>query len=71
RPLIEKLKNDGIISTIDLFEYNKEYFMRTGYSRSNYYWPIDRHCNSRGYNLFAEGIAENLMQMGLTIENHQ
>jgi len=71
RPLIEKLKNDGIISTIDLFEYNKEYFMRTGYSRSNYYWPIDRHCNSRGYNLFAEGITENLMQMGLIIENNQ
>jgi len=63
-PIIEKLKQLKTIPVIDLFEYNKNIADVTINNRNKYYWEVDGHCNSNGYNLFAEGVLYNLMKMG-------
>lgn len=64
-PMISELKREKTVPVIDLFEYNRTVKgEKMGY-RSPYYWKIDGHCNSKGYDLFAEGIMWNLKRMGI------
>ncbi|MBU0765737.1 MAG: SGNH/GDSL hydrolase family protein [Bacteroidetes bacterium] len=53
------------IRVIDLFEYNNKTEKLTKQDKMVYYWPIDGHCNSKGYDLIAKGICRNLYKMGI------
>jgi len=62
--LIDQLKKENLIPVIDLFEYNKNIIkLDSNEYRKHYFWPIDKHFNSRGYNLMAEGVEWNLKEM--------
>jgi len=65
-PMITKLKKENRVPVIDLFEYNRTVAGVKTSNGSPYYWKIDGHCNPRGYDLFAEGIAWNLKKIGIT-----
>lgn len=64
-PVINKMKKENVIPIINLFEYNSSIEKLTPFSRRNYYWPNDGHCNSKGYDLFSKGILWNLDRMGI------
>jgi len=61
-PLIYKLKKESIIPVFDMFEYNNKIKKMNPEDRNKYYWPIDGHCNSKGYNIMAEGVEWFLMK---------
>ena len=64
-PILNSLKQEKIIPVIDLVKYNRNNAQLTCERRKTYYWPLDGHCNSRGYYLFAKGVEWNLMNMGI------
>jgi len=47
------------LSTIDLIADFQDYFDRNEQRAAEYYWPIDRHHNARGYQLLAERLAQH------------
>ncbi len=56
-----KLKDEKNIPVIDLFDYNKNIEnISTEEWVQNYMWPIDKHFNSKGYNIMAKGVFWNL-----------
>ena len=65
------------ISVIDGLNYNNmlSYFKNDcGLNKENlfqFYWKIDRHYNSKGYELMAKGIAKYLFDSGLLITDNQ
>lgn len=63
--LKKKLKKENLVPIIDLIEYNKEVEKLSDINLKEYYWPIDGHCNSRGYNLMAKGVLWNLDKLGI------
>jgi lysophospholipase L1-like esterase len=63
--LMAKLKSEKTIPVMDLFEYNRNIEKLTPDKRKAYYWPIDIHCNSRGYAMFARGVEWNMQKMGM------
>lgn len=69
--LMNKLKQDHLIQVIDLFEYNKSIEKINARDRK-YWWPIDWHYNSSGYDIMAKGVLWNLNEMGIidSIGNH-
>lgn len=63
--LIKKLKKEGIISVIDLKEYNRNVEKISEEDMLQYFWKIDMHCNSNGYNLISKGIIWNFTKSGI------
>lgn len=63
KSLIYKLKQEKTIPIIDLFDYNKNIRKLNQENRKEYFWPIDGHCNSSGYNLFSDGVLWNLEKL--------
>jgi len=63
--LKKSLLEKGEIITFDLFKYNREVKKLSKDEMKKYYWPIDGHCNSKGYNLLAEGVEWYLIQAGI------
>ena len=63
--LSDILKKENVIPIIDLPEYNKKIGKLTTSNRTKYYWSLDRHCNSRGYDMWARGVEWNLNKLGL------
>lgn len=60
-PLVERLRSRGI-RVVDIFDY---YRSAEGIPRGEtgeYYWKLDGHHNSRGYELFARGVARSLLE---------
>ena len=64
-PVMDSLKKEKIIPVFDLFEYNRNIEKLTYQRRKAIYWPIDRHCNSRGYDVLAKGVEWNLKSFGI------
>ena len=65
KSIISKLKEQKILPVIDLFDYSKNVEHIDEKSRRTYYWPVDEHCNSMGYAMFARGIEWNFKNMGI------
>lgn len=63
--LFDVLKEEKVIPVIDLADYNKKIGQLTSQYRTKYYWSLDGHCNSKGYDMWANGIKWNLIRMGL------
>lgn len=63
--LINKLNKEGTIPAIDLEYYNKNIEKLSEKDLESYYWKIDMHCNSKGYDLISKGIMWNLNKMGI------
>ncbi len=52
------------INNLDLLEYYSNTIKINSDTASNYYWNIDGHHNSIGYEIFASGVYEKLKKMG-------
>lgn len=63
--LINKLNKENIIPVIDLTEYNKNIEKLNPSDLNAYFWPIDKHCKSGGYELYSKGIMWNFKKMGI------
>ncbi|MCK9612269.1 MAG: GDSL-type esterase/lipase family protein [Bacteroidales bacterium] len=60
-----KLLTENKIRVIDLFQYTKEIEKITPLNHHKYYWPVDGHCRSTGYEVMAKGVLWNLEKMGI------
>ncbi len=63
--LYKSLRSESDIYSLNLHNY---YIERAHLDSSNvykYYWKIDGHHNSRGYELFARGVAEKIVELQL------
>jgi lysophospholipase L1-like esterase len=58
--VINKLRNDSLITVIDLTEKLHE---RNITEYESLYWEIDMHNNSKGYNIWAEEIAKEIYNL--------
>jgi len=64
--LISKLRKENIIPVIDLSDYNKNIEnIPFDDIYKNYMWPIDKHFNSKGYDLMARGVFWNLRNLNI------
>ena len=74
-PLIFKLTKQNKIPIFNMFKYNNEIEKMSLSDRSKYYWTIDGHCNSKGYDLMAKGVIWYLNKLcfadSLNFENEQ
>ncbi|MGM0650804.1 MAG: hypothetical protein ACQES1_09905, partial [Bacteroidota bacterium] len=64
-PLMHKTKEEIKIPVIDLFEYSNDVLDLSKEEKDKLYWRNDGHCNSNGYQMFADGIYYNLEKMGI------
>ncbi len=64
-PLALRLRSETDIRVVNLYEYYKGPDGIPPDRVSDYYWPIDLHHNTRGYDLFARGLAEALARWRL------
>jgi hypothetical protein len=64
-PLIKKMKQEKETRVIDLSDYSRNVEKIDETKRKAYFWPVDGHCNSRGYAMFARGVEWNLRKMGV------
>ncbi len=55
-------KNDTTLTVVDVLDYFRKTNICSTDSARFYYWPLDKHHNSRGYKLFADGVFEYLNQ---------
>lgn len=60
-----KLKKEGIINVIDLRDYNKNVEKLSDDELESFFWKIDMHCNSKGYNFISKGITWKFSKMGI------
>ncbi|MBP6730410.1 MAG: SGNH/GDSL hydrolase family protein [Chitinophagales bacterium] len=58
--LAESFSKDSSFQTINLFEAYSHWHETTGKPYSSLYWPLDRHHNSAGYQLWANILAEEV-----------
>lgn len=63
--LMQTIKQEKRVTVFDLFEYNKNIEEIDKSTRQKYFWPIDGHCNSKGYDLIARGVEWNLINSGI------
>lgn len=54
-------KNDTTLTVADMLDYFRKAQICTPDSADVYYWPVDRHHNTKGYKLFADGVFEFLI----------
>ena len=52
------------INVLDLLDYYSNTLLITGDQANQYYWTKDGHNNSKGYEIFAEGVFSKLEEMG-------
>lgn len=64
-PIIKKLKEENKIPIINLFDYTDKVLRLSKNEIERYFWKIDGHCNSDGYQMFADGVFYNLEKMGI------
>lgn len=63
--LNDELKKEGVIPVIDLEYYNKNIENLSDKELDSYFWKIDMHCNSKGYDLISKGILWNFNNLGI------
>ena len=61
--LIENLTSRAI-PVLDIKEYLKKRGYISNKDIESIYWPINRHFNQKGYNLFLDGVVEKLKELG-------
>ncbi|MGE0815655.1 MAG: hypothetical protein AB7O28_19720 [Vicinamibacterales bacterium] len=65
RPLVESVKASRPTQAIDLLARYQSEGVLTPVTSGDYYWPVDRHHNARGYRLMGKAIARELREHGL------
>ncbi|MFH1319641.1 MAG: SGNH/GDSL hydrolase family protein [Bacteroidota bacterium] len=62
--MILNLNSETQIAILDLLDFfiNRENMNKTNVSK--YYWPINKHHNAKGYELFAKGVEEKILDWG-------
>jgi lysophospholipase L1-like esterase len=60
--LAEFSQQEPDLTNIDLMKEMQEYFLHNNSNAQDYYWPIDLHHNSKGYELLAKLLKEQLTQ---------
>ena len=63
--ILSVLKNVDNVSVIDLLPFYREKIKQDNSSAQTFYWPIDGHHNSKGYEMMAEGIYTTLLNDSL------
>jgi lysophospholipase L1-like esterase len=63
--LISTLKKEQGIHFVDLLDYFKVNNLMTKENASDFYWPIDRHFNSKGYEFMGNAIADKILELKL------
>lgn len=63
--LIKELKDEKIVTVFDLFDYNDKVEKVLSNDKQKYFWPIDGHCNPKGYDLISKGVEWNLINTGI------
>jgi len=63
--LKDRLISAETIPVIDLVNYNTRVEKLSDEDYFKYYWPIDKHCNPKGYELYARGVFWHLEKMGI------
>ncbi len=58
--IVHQLNADSTVQVIDLLPYYKNYIEQSHTTTDDYFWDYDGHHNSKGYELMAQGIYENL-----------
>ena len=66
-PLIIELKNEQGISLIDLLDYYKVNNLITKENSSDYFWRIDLHHNTKGYEVMGNAITNKIVELDLLI----
>lgn len=61
--LIDYCKEKNI-NVLDLLDYYSNTLSITGDQANQYYWKEDGHNNSKGYEIFAKGVYEKLIELG-------
>ena len=63
--LISALENEQRINFIDLLEYYKVNDKMSKENVSSFYWPLDGHHNTKGYEVMGSAIADTVMELRL------
>ena len=70
--LISDLKNEQSINFVDLLEYYKVNKIITKDNVSNFYWSIDLHHNTKGYEAMGNAITNKIIELKLIkVENYK
>lgn len=62
-PMITKMKASSNSLILNLLDYFNEHKQQN--SPEDFYWPIDRHHNEKGYRLFAKGVKNYMISSDL------
>jgi hypothetical protein len=63
--MASKLKKEDIITVIDLKDFNKNIKKLSDKELKSFFWKIDMHCNSKGYNFISNGIIWKFNEIGI------
>ena len=63
KKMINKLSNEASLETLDLLDFFQNETIMNKNNASSYYWEIDKHHNSKGYELFAAGVEKKITKM--------
>jgi hypothetical protein len=63
--LAARLATDSTLHSLDLMQYYRDHGIITTSTAADFYWPIDRHNNTRGYRVMGDAIADVIHRSGL------
>jgi lysophospholipase L1-like esterase len=63
--LAARLAADSTLHSLDLIQYYRHHEIIAPSTAADFYWPIDRHNNTRGYRAMGDAIADVIRRSGL------
>jgi hypothetical protein len=58
--LVDALRNETSIGFVDLLEYYSRNHIMTEANAQDFFWPLDGHHNTSGYEVMGDAIAETM-----------
>lgn len=67
----QTFKNDSTLLVADILDYFRKIKICSQDSVDAYYWPVDRHHNTKGYKIFADGVFDYLKTKRIFEKPHE
>ena len=67
--LVDRIERREDLHSLDLLAYFQEVAAIGESNVSDYYWPLDQHHTPLGYRLFAEAVADRILELGWTLSD--
>jgi lysophospholipase L1-like esterase len=63
--LVASIEGERDLQFVDLLKYYTQHGIITAETAQQFYWPIDLHHNTKGYQIMGEAIAKQVVELGL------